>query len=84
MSNYNIQSLWDDEWIKQAMEKIAEEERPMSSFTTTSTSSTNTYMWGEPKEYVTKKAKTIIKEKEEPKQKLQFFDPKELDIDDQE
>jgi hypothetical protein len=73
-----------DEWIKQAMEKIAREERPMQTLRgidTTSSSTTSNYLWGEPRKYVTEKAKAIIEEKEEVKQDPQFFDPKELDID---
>lgn len=90
MSNYNIQSLWDDEWIKQAMGKIAQEERPMEivkeSFMGTSSSTTHDYridhLWKEPKKYPKLKVEKVIQDPEEPKQEPKFFDPKELDIDD--
>ena len=74
------QSLWDNEFIKNAMEKIAREERPMRPFME-STSSSNVNMWGKPSFYV-QKVNSVVEEKEEIKKEAQFFDPKELDIDD--
>jgi poly-D-alanine transfer protein DltD len=77
------QSLWDDQWIKQQMESIARE-YPMRPFMDTSTTS-STYPWNEkPRKYITRLAKEVKEKKVEESLKSdpQFFDPKELDIDD--
>ncbi len=77
------QSLWDDEWIKKQMEIIGKE-YPMRSFMDTSTTS-STYPWNEkPRKYMTGLAKKVKEKKVEESVKSvpQFFDPKELDIDD--
>jgi len=76
------ESLWDDQFIKEMMEKFAKEERPMQPFMDTSSSSTFSRWHSSKRIYLTETAKKVIEDKEKPKEKPQFFDPKELDIDD--
>jgi hypothetical protein len=80
------ESLWDDVWIKQMMDRIATDS-PMSPFMTATSSTTYDPKWNidaQPKEYMTEFAQSVKKEKVEESlnSDAQFFDPKELDIDD--